>query len=146
MNSEPSRLAEWFLRDARDASEPEAIVASAERSFHSLCTRLLELATPSGCQVLLNRAIRLASCEFPFLARVRAGRLPGQCLEGVQESVRGVTSEHLKGGLVAVMTRLISLFELFVGETLMAHLIRQGWPDAPLGIKATPSPGRDASA
>jgi hypothetical protein len=138
-------LADWLLREASDSGEPEAIVAAAERSFHILCTRLLELATPSGCQALLNRAVRLAAGEFPFLQGVRAGRLPGECLEGVQESGQGVTSEHLKAGLIAVMAEFIDLFVLFVGETLTARLIRQVWPDAPLSMDNTQSPGRDAS-
>jgi hypothetical protein len=145
VNAKPAHLADWLLREASDSGDPQAIVASAERSFHSLCTRLMELATPSGCQTLLNRAIRLAAGEFPFLQGVRAGRLPGECLEGVQESGQGVTSEHLKAGLVAVMAQFIDLFEVFVGETLMARLIGQMWPDAPLSMDATQSPGQDAS-
>jgi hypothetical protein len=145
VNAEQSHLADWLLREASDSGEPEAIVASAERSFHMLCTRLSELSTPSGCQVLLNRAIRLAAGEFPFLHGVRAGLLPGECLEGVQESGQGVTSEHLKAGLVAVMAQLIGLFELFIGEALIARLIRHLWPDAPLNMDTTQSPGQDAS-
>jgi hypothetical protein len=145
VTAEQSHLADWLLREASDSGEPEVIAASAERSFHSLCTRLMELATPSGCQALLNRAIRLAAGEFPFLLGVRAGLLPGECLEGVQESGQGVTSEHLKAGLIALMAQFIDLLELFVGETLMVHLIRQVWPDAPLSMDTTQSTGQDAS-
>jgi hypothetical protein len=146
VNAERSHLADWLLREANDSGEPEAIVASAQRCLHILCTRLMELATPSGCQALLNRAIRLAAGEFPFLQGVRAGSPPGECLEGVLESGQGVTSEHLKAGLVAVMTQFIDLFALFLGETLMARLIRQVWPDAPLNTDTRQSPGQDASA
>jgi hypothetical protein len=145
VNAEKSRLADWLLREASDSGEPQAIVASAERCFHILCTRLMELATPSGCQAVLNRAIRLTAGEFPFLQGVRAGRPPGECLEGVLENGQRVTSEHLRAGLVAVMAQFIELFELFVGETLTARLIRQVWPDAPLIIDSTHPPGQDAS-
>jgi hypothetical protein len=145
VNAEQSHLADWLLQEASDSGDPETIVASAERSFRTLCTRLVELATPSGCQTLLNRAIRLAAGEFPFLQGVRAGRLPGECLEGVQESGQGVTSDHLKAGLVAVMAQFIDLFELFVGETLLARLIREAWPDAPLDMDPTQPSGQDAS-
>jgi len=145
VNAEPAHLADWLLREPSDSGDPGVIAASAERSFHSLCTQLVELATPSGCQALLNRAIRLAAVEFPFLQGVRAGQIPGECLEGVLESGQEVTSEHLKAGLVAVMAQFIDLLELFVGEALMARLIRQVWPDAPLNRDTTQSPGEDAS-
>jgi hypothetical protein len=146
VNAERSQLADWLLREASDSGEPEAIVAFAERSFHTLCTRLMELATPSGCQALLNRAIRLAADEFLFLQGVRAGLPPGECLEGVLESGQGVTSQHLKAGLVAVMAQFIHLLEEFVGEALMARLMRQLWPDAPVHMDPTQSPAQDASS
>jgi hypothetical protein len=134
VNAERSDLAAWLLRDASDSGEPAGVAASAERSFYQLCTRLSELATPLGCQALLNRAIRLATGEFPFLQGVRAGQLPGECLVGVQQSAQGVKLEHMKAGLVAVMAQLIGLFELFLGEDLVARLVRDVWPDAPLSM------------
>jgi hypothetical protein len=142
VSAEQSYLAAWLLRESTDAGELAAVVASAERSFHMLCTRLSELATPNGCQALLNRAIRLAAAEFPFLQGVRAGMLPRECLEGVQESGQGETLEHMKAGLVAVMAQLIGLFELLIGEDLLARLVRHAWPDAPLSMDYTPSPGQ----
>jgi hypothetical protein len=104
------------------------------------------MATPSGCQSLLNRAIRLAAGEFLFLQGVRAGFPPGECLEGVLESGQGVTSQHLKAGLVAVMAQFIRLLEEFVGEALMASLMRQLWPDAPVRMDPTQSPAQGASS
>ena len=144
MNAEPSRLAAWLLREADDARDSTTVVERAERSFHRLCTRLSELATPGGCQAFLNRAIRLAAADFPFLRGMRAGLLPGACLEGVHETGQGVNLELMKAGLIAVMAQLIGLLERFIGEDLLARLVRDTWPDAPLNVPNPESHGQDA--
>jgi hypothetical protein len=101
------------------------------------------LATPDGCQALLNRAIRLAAAEFTFLQGVRAGLLPGECLEGLQESGLGVRLEDMKAGLITVMAQFIGLLEHFIGEDLMARLVRHAWPDAPLSMPDAESPRQE---
>jgi hypothetical protein len=79
------RLAAWLhKRESTDADDPDAVLAAAERTCQKLCTRLARLVTVAGCQSLLARAIHLAAAEEPFLRRVRAGAIPGPCLEGVQ--------------------------------------------------------------
>jgi hypothetical protein len=123
VDPEQLSLAAWLLRDAKDSDELAGVVAAAENSFHALCAHLAGLLTAGACQVLLKRAINLASMEFPFLRGVHAGMLPGKCLEGVQESGQGVTLEHMKAGLVALMAKLIGLLELLIGEALTRRLI-----------------------
>jgi len=124
----------WLLRhEAKDSDEPEALLAAAERSLQKLCTLVAKLMTAAGCQSLVARAIQLAAAEAPFLQGVRAGIVPGACLEGVQESAQGVTSEQKLAGLVAVLAQLIGLLELFIGDDVTRRLVRDEWPDVPLG-------------
>ena len=136
------RLALWLLRrEASDGDGPDTTRTAAERSCQKLCVRLASLVTAAGCQSLLARAIHLAAAEAPFLRGVRAGVVPGACLEGVQESIRGVTPEQTQAGLVAVVAHLIGLLALFVGDDVTERLVRDVWPDAPLGAAgADPAP------
>jgi hypothetical protein len=131
VDPEQLSLAAWLLRDANDCDELAGVVAAAENSFHTLCTHLAGLLTAGACQVLLKRAINLASIEFAFLWGVRAGTLPGKCLEGVQESGQGVTLEHMKAGLIALMATLIGLLESLVGKDLTRRLISDVSPNPP---------------
>jgi hypothetical protein len=134
------QLALWLLRrEANESDEPNALLAAAERSLQKLCTRLAKLVTAESCHQLVARAIHLAAVEAPFLQGVRAGMVPGACLEGVQESAQGVMSEQKLAGLVAVLAQLIGLLELFIGDDVTRRLVRDVWPDAPLGLGGTDS-------
>lgn len=130
----------WLLRqEANDSEEPEALLTAAERCLQKLCTRLAKLMTAAGCQSLMARAIQLATAEAPFLQGVRAGMIPGACLEGVHEGVQGLDSEQKQAGLVGVLTQLIGLLERLIGEDVTRRLVRDVWPDVPLGPGLTDS-------
>ena len=111
---------------------PDAFKAAAERTCQKLCTRLARLVTAAGCQSLLARAIHLAAAEAPFLRGVRAGMLPETCLQGFAESAQGASSEQVQGAVVAVVTQLISLLALFIGDQMTGRLVHDVWPEAPL--------------
>jgi len=138
-------LAAWLLeQETDDAADPDAVLAAAERTCQKLCTRLAKLVTVAGCQSLLARAIHLAAAEAPFLRAVRAGTIPGQCLENVQESADGATRQQTQAGLHAVVAHLIGLLVLFIGEGMTGRLVRDVWPDAPLGAGGTDSAPQEA--
>jgi hypothetical protein len=129
------QLAVWLLRrDVNDSDEPDVVLGAAERSLQMLCIRLAKLVTASGCELLLARAIHLAAVENPFLRSVRAGLVPGMCLEGLRESGPGATFEQMEAGVVAVSAQFIGLLDTFIGEGVTGRLIRDIWPDAPLNL------------
>jgi len=74
------------------------------------------------------------SAGGPVLSGVRAGAIPGPCLENVRDSARGATCQQTQAGLLAVVAHLLGLLVLFVGEDMTQRLVRDVWPDAPLGI------------
>jgi hypothetical protein len=128
-------VAAWLLEHETDnADVPDAVLAAAERTCQKLSTRLAKLVTVAGCQSLLARAIHLAAAEVPFLRGVRAGTMPGPCLEGVQESTEGAMYQQTQAGLLAVVAHLIGLLVLFIGEDMTERLVHDVWPDAPLGM------------
>lgn len=135
-------LAAWLLQhEADDAEDPEAFLAAAERASQKLCTRLAKLVTMAGCQSLLERAIHLAAAEAPVLHNVRAGILPGKCLQGLAESAHGAPAEQMQAALVAVVTHLLGLLTQFIGAPMTARLVHDVWPEAPLSPGGTdPTP------
>jgi hypothetical protein len=144
-NSLQEQLALWLLRrEANGSDEPNVMLAAAERCLQKLCTRLAKLMTAAGCQSLVARAIHLAAAEAPFLHGVRAGLIPGACLDGVQESAVGLVSEQKQAGLVAVLAQLIGLVEWLIGHDVTRSLVRDVWPDLPLGSGLTDSAPKEA--
>jgi hypothetical protein len=128
-------LAAWLLEHETDSADvPDAFLAAAERTCQKLSTRLAKLVTVAGCQSLLARAIHLAVAEAPFLRGVRAGTIPEPCLENVRDSAREATYQQTQAGLLAVVAHLIGLLVRFIGEDMTERLVRDVWPDAPLGI------------
>jgi len=126
------------------------VLTAAERTCQMLCIRLAKLVTAAGCQSLLARAIHLAAADAPFLRDVRAGMVPGACLEGVQESTHaamadGATADQTRAGLEAIITHLVNLLALFIGPDLTGRLVHDVWPDAPLGADHTDSTLQAAS-
>jgi hypothetical protein len=109
-----------------------------------LCVRLAKLVTASGCQLLLARAIHLAAVETPVLRNVRAGIVPGMCLEGLRESGPEVTLKEMEAGVAAVAAQFIGLLDLFIGEDVTRRLVRDVWPDAPLSQGETDSAAQEA--
>jgi hypothetical protein len=126
-------LAAWLVeRETDHGDDPDAALVAAERTCQKLCTRLAKLVTAAGCQSLLARAIRLAAAEAPFLRGVRAGTIPGPCLENVQDSARGATCQQTQAGLLAVVAHLLGLLAVFIGEGMTERLARDacGQPES----------------
>lgn len=128
------RLARWLLAaELTSTVAPEALPDAAERVCQKLGMRLARLITPPGYRVLVGRALHLAGAEFSFLSAVRAGSPPGQCLEGLSERMHGVEPAQAGDALTAVVAGILGLLNTFIGEDLAWRLLRDVWPDAPLG-------------
>jgi hypothetical protein len=141
-------LAAWLLEhETDDPGDPDAALAAAQRTCQKLCTRLAKLVTAAGSQSLLARAIHLAAAEAPFLRGVRAGTIPGPCLENVQDSAHGETYEQTQAGLQAVVAHFVDLLVLFIGESVTGRLVCDVWPTAPLSTGGgTDSAPREAES
>lgn len=139
-------LAAWLLQFEADTGDfPEGVQAIAERICEKLCTRMAKLVTAAGCQSLLARALHLAAAEASLLRGVRAGMLPGTCLQGLEESVHDATPEQMKDALLAVLSHLIGLLAVFIGDHMTGRIVHDVWPDAPLPPGGTHSASQEVS-
>ena len=120
-------LARWLLaHEMEDRPDPRTPVVAAERVTTKLSAGMTLLVSSDGYRALLGRALYLARAEYAVLDGVRVGR-SDVYLEGLRET--GAAYE----ALVAFFAHVIALLTRFIGDDLTGNLIRQRWPDAPLG-------------
>lgn len=110
--------------------------ASAEittlRVYQKLRHSLGELAGSAGFQALASRALTLARSEVPSLSAVQVGadgNLEG--MSSIEPSLKAEMDRVHEGGIILI-SRLLGLLFIFLGEALTLSLLRDAWPDAAL--------------
>jgi hypothetical protein len=102
-------------------------------AFHvgdKLRPHLAALMGNGGFQVLLARALVLASTEVPWLRAVQV-KTDGT-LEGLEELHGQVGPGEFFEGRVVLLAQLLELLVAFIGEKLTLLLVREAWPRVPL--------------
>lgn len=116
--------------DGGDSSEPMENVSL--RVYEKLRRRLSALAGVAGFQSLASRALTMARSESSDLsaAQVAAdGSLQGL---GEPNSQIGIERSKAGEGEVVLISRLLGLLLVFLGEALTLNLISDLWPDEAL--------------
>jgi hypothetical protein len=120
-------LARWLLaQELDDRPNARTPLEAAERVTRKLSAGMTLLVSSDGYRALLGRALYLARVEYAVLDGVRVGT-SDVYLEGLRETSGAYDA------LVAYLAHVIALLAKFIGDDLTGKLIRQPWPDAPLG-------------
>lgn len=120
-------LARWLLaQEMDDRPNARTPLEAAERVVRKLSAGMTLLVSSDGYRALLGRALYLARAEYAVLDGVRVGT-SDVYLEGLRETGGAYDA------LVAFLAHVIALLARFIGDDLTGNLIRQRWPDAPLG-------------
>ena len=123
-------LARWLLaQEMEGRPKAKTPLEGTQRVTTKLSTGITLLVSSDGYRALLGRALYLARAEYSLLDGVRVGTSDFS-LEGLRET--GTAHE----ALVSFLAQVIALLARFIGDDLTAKLIRQSWPDAPLGASA----------
>jgi len=127
--------------EAGSGKNSEPVEYPTLRVYEKLRRGLGEFAGVAGFQSLASRALALARTEAPSLsaARISAdGALQGvgQRLDEFECQVhndkdRAAQSVAGEGGIILI-SRLLGLLLIFLGEPLMLSLLRATWPGAAL--------------
>jgi hypothetical protein len=99
----------------------------AGRVCDKLRISLTRLAGAEGFASLLRRSLALARMEVPALNRVTVR--PDCSMDGLET----LAADEADGGAEAagaLAAHLLGLLVIFIGESLMLRLVREGWPDA----------------
>jgi len=127
-----SGLADWLLaREVGPGGDSQTLAAATERVLQKLGPGLSRLATPSGSQALLSRALHVTRASFLFLEGVRAGAVPDNCLQGLSERTLDMDPAEVADGLQALLGILLELVVGLIGEDLTINVVRAAWPDLP---------------
>jgi hypothetical protein len=119
-----------YEADGGDTSEPAG--SATLRVYEKLRKSLGELAGVAGFQSLASRALTLAKSEDAGLSSVRVaadGNLEG--MSTIQYPINAQKDRVYEGGVVLI-SRLLGLVLIFLGEALTMNLIRDAWQDAAL--------------
>lgn len=127
-----SGLAGWLVaQEAGPCADSQSLAAATERVLQKLGPGLARLATPSGSQALLSRALHVVRASFPFLEGVRAGATADNCLQGLSERTFDVDPAEVASGLQALLGVLFDMVVGLIGEDLTIAMVKGAWPDLP---------------
>jgi hypothetical protein len=126
-------LAQRLLSYEASAGSTSASAETATlRVYQKLRLSLGELAGSAGFQALASRALTLARSEVPSLSAVQVGadgNLEG--MSSIEPSISAEMGRVHEGGIILI-SRLLGLLFIFLGEALTLSLLRDAWPDAAL--------------
>jgi hypothetical protein len=118
--------------EAGAGNTPESVESTILRVYEKLRGNLCLLAGAAGFYSLASRALTLARSEAPSLSAVQVaadGNLQG--MSAIEPSTNVKTEGVYEGG-VMLISRLLGLLLIFLGEALTMNLVRDAWPDAAL--------------
>ena len=120
---------------AGETSEPTE--SPTLRVYEKLRQGLGEFAGVAGFQSLASRALALARVEAPSLSAARISA--AGALEGLGEIEHQIDTDRDRaaecaagGGGIILISRLLGLLLIFLGEALTLSLLRVTWPGAAL--------------
>ena len=119
-----------YEASAGNTSEP--VESTTLRVYQKLRQSLGELAGSAGFHALASRALTLARSEVPSLSAVQVGadgNLEG--MSAIEPSIK-VEQDRIHEGGVILISRLLGLLLIFLGEALTLSLLCDAWPGAAL--------------
>lgn len=117
-------------QEAGGSSDPAAAAAAVENACHRVSNHLVDLLGSGGVGALFGRALHLAQREQPLLAGVAMSVEPGACFSGLAESLAAGTEEGAKAAAATILTYMLDLLVMLLGEELGMKPVRKLWPQA----------------
>lgn len=115
-------------QEAGGSPDPAASVDAVETACRRLQDHLVDLLGAGGVSALLRRALHLAQREEPLLAGVAVSGEPGGCFAGLAESLAASTDEEATAAAAIVITHMLDLLVILLGEELGMKPMRKLWP------------------
>lgn len=116
--------------EAERSPDPAHSAAAVENACRRLRDQLVDLLGSGGVSALLRRALHLAQREQPLLAQVVVSGEPAACFTGLAVSLAGRAEEESTAVAATVLTHMLDLLVMLLGEELGMKPIRKLWPRA----------------
>ena len=128
------KLAELARRiveqEAGGSQDPVGPAAAVDTACRRLKANLTDLLGSGGVSALLSRALHLAQREQPLLAGVSVSGEPAACFAGLREALASGSDEEATAAAAAILTHILDLLVVLLGEDLGMKPIRKLWPRA----------------
>jgi hypothetical protein len=115
-------------QEAGGSNDPAASAAAVDNACGQLRDHLVDLLGSGGVSALLRRALHLAQREQPVLAPVAMSGEPDGCFSGLAESLTGSTEEEAAAASASVLTHMLGLLVVLLGEDLGMKPVHKLWP------------------
>ena len=126
-------LARALFEGQSPDSGADSQVEAAERVLRRLSDRISPLVGSAGFALLLQRALKRARAEHPWLGAVHVDQETPWGLVGMVDVAREVTPDDAAAAAQALITELIGLVARFLGADMAIRLVRQSFPEVTLG-------------
>ena len=123
-----AELARRIVEHEAGGSDPSASAAAVEAACRRLKDHLIDVLGSGGVSALLGRALHLAQREQPLLAEVAVSGEPGGCFTGLAESLAGRTDEEATSAAATLLTHVLQLLVVLLGEELGMKPVQKLWP------------------
>ena len=117
-------------REAGGSTDPAAAAAAVETACQRLRADLVDLLGSGGVSALLRRALHLAQREQALLAQVAVSGEPAACFTGLSAALARSGEEEATAAAAVVLTHILDLLVMLLGEELGMKPIRKLWPQA----------------
>ncbi|HUE84706.1 MAG TPA: hypothetical protein VMO26_01390 [Vicinamibacterales bacterium] len=117
-------------QEAGGSPDPASSAAGVDTACLRLTDHLVDVLGAVGVSALRRRALHLAQREQPLLARVAVSGDSDACYSGLAESLAASTREEATAAAVTVLTHLLDLLVVLLGEELGMKPVRKLWPRA----------------
>ena len=116
-------------QEAGGKPDPAASAATVETACRKLSDELVDSLGSGGVSALFRRALHLAQREQPLLAAVAVSGEPAACFfTGLAESLAASTDEEATVAAASVLTHVLDLLVILLGEELGMKPMRKLWP------------------
>lgn len=126
-----AELARWIVEhEADDSADPTASAVAVESACRRLKDHLIDLLGAGGVSALFKRALHLAQREQPLLTAVAVSGESSECFTGLTESFAASTEDAATAAAATVLTHMLDLLVMLLGEELGMKPIRKIWPES----------------
>ena len=116
-----------LMLEANRSAPPAEQVQVTLSVFTNVRTYLSRIVGVAGFQALLARALALATAEMAWLETVRVQ--DDATLMGFTEAAQRQPAKAVTAGSIALLSQLIGLLVIFIGDTLTLRLVQDIWPE-----------------
>jgi len=123
------------VHEAGENPDPAALAHAVDKACSALRDDLTDMLGEGGVTALLGRAVHLAGREHRLLAGIQVVRGSTGCFFGLAEALAAGTHEEAAAAGIAILSHLLGLLVILLGEEMGLQSVRTFWPHVAFGAR-----------